>query len=100
MEDQGYLKAGKVHSFGVDVLSPQPPEQGLAAKLTWRIDMLVYRLFCWRWSKILKRDPRMAYLFAEWTRRYTAERPIAMTAKIRINEMIDNYAVSEQNNSF
>lgn len=62
------------------------------AKTVWRVDMLVYRLFCWRWSKILKRDPAMAYLFAEWTRRYSAERPIAATFKIRIDEMIDGYA--------
>jgi hypothetical protein len=40
-------------------------------RLSWKIDVLIYRLFYWRWSPRLKRDPDLAYMFskigAAWT---------------------------------
>lgn len=40
-------------------------------KLIWKIDLLIYRLFYWRWSPRLRNDPDLAYLFskigAAWT---------------------------------
>jgi hypothetical protein len=40
-------------------------------RLLWKFDLLIYRLFYWRWSPRLKADPDLAYVFskigAAWT---------------------------------
>jgi|ERR1051325_5377296 hypothetical protein len=43
----------------------------MKSKILWKIDVLIYRLFYWRWSPRLKADPDLAYMFskigAAWT---------------------------------
>ena len=40
-------------------------------RLNWKIDLLIYRIFYWRWSPRLKADPDLAYVFSKvgdaWT---------------------------------
>lgn len=31
-----------------------------------RLDMLMYRLFYWRWKPLLENDPKLLMLFKEW----------------------------------
>jgi hypothetical protein len=47
--------------------------------LLWNIDMAIYRLFYWRWSPRLRRDPDLAYIFSKigesWTNGHPPENP-------------------------
>lgn len=38
-------------------------------KITW-YDMLIYRLFYWRWNRIMAERPDLRRLFREWLNRY------------------------------
>lgn len=38
-------------------------------KISW-LDMLVYRLFCWRWSKLLSRRPDLREMMVSWMKAY------------------------------
>lgn len=44
-------------------------------KLLWEIDLMIYRLFYWRWSPRLKGDPNLAYMFAEFGKAWVAQNP-------------------------
>lgn len=44
-------------------------------KLIWKIDMLLYRLFYWRWAPRLKADPNLAYMFKEFSVAWSAANP-------------------------
>lgn len=44
-------------------------------KLLWRIDMLIYRLFYWRWTPRLKSNPDLAYMFAEFSSSWSKTQP-------------------------
>jgi hypothetical protein len=41
----------------------------MKAKITW-FDMLVYRLFVWRWNKHLTDDPTLRELFISWMKAF------------------------------
>ena len=49
-----------------------------------RFDMLVYRLFYWRWKPLLEKDPILLSLFREWIDGYTAERELLAAERERI----------------
>lgn len=57
--------------------------------LIWKLDLLIYRLFYWRWSPRLKNDPDLAYLFskigASWTNGNPPRNP----------EKVDRFIVEE-----
>lgn len=65
----------------------------LKSAILWRFDMVIYRLFHWRWSKRLMNDPKLAYLFAEWSRGWAERSPVAAECQVEIKEAIDSYAV-------
>lgn len=44
-------------------------------KLIWKFDLLIYRLFYWRWSPRLKNDPDLAYVFAKVGASWTNSNP-------------------------
>lgn len=44
-------------------------------RLLLKFDILVYRLFYWRWSPRLKNDPDLAYMFAEIGAEWSKARP-------------------------
>lgn len=44
-------------------------------KLIWKFDLLIYRLFYWRWLPRLKCDPDLAHLFAEYCRTWAEGNP-------------------------
>lgn len=44
-------------------------------QLIWKIDLLIYRIFYWRWSARIKSDPNLAYMFAKFTAAWSKEHP-------------------------
>jgi hypothetical protein len=51
-------------------------------KLLWKFDMLIYRLFYWRWSPRLKADPDLAYVFSKIGSSWTNSNPPRNPAKM------------------
>lgn len=41
-------------------------------KISW-FNMLVYRLFYWRWAPLLANDPKLLALFSEWINGWQSE---------------------------
>lgn len=67
---------------------------GILKWLTWQFDMAVYRLFYWRWNARLAKSPELSAFFVEWSRRYSSQHgPIAMTAQVKINEIMKRYEI-------
>lgn len=42
------------------------------ARISW-FDMLIYRLFYWRWMPLLKSDPQLLGLFQQWMNGWIAQ---------------------------
>lgn len=65
--------------------------------ILWRFDLMVYRLFYWRWSKRIAKSPELSAFFVEWTKRYAQSHPpLAAHIQIKINKMLDDYEVKFQ----
>jgi len=47
----------------------------LIRSLIWKFDLLVYRLFFWRWNPRLKADANLAYAFSVFMQAWTNARP-------------------------
>lgn len=61
-------------------------------RLLWKFDMVIYRIFQWRWNKRLRESPELSALFAEWSRRYArAHQPIATEIQITVDEFLNKY---------
>jgi hypothetical protein len=49
--------------------------ESLRKRIAWRVDLIIYRLFYWRWYPRIKGDADLAYIFSKMASAWTDANP-------------------------